>query len=119
MTKCTKPGQMLMHPCTGTFSSGESCMMLSKYGEFIGCYIDLVCFNASVPTVVGMFERQFQDGESDITGSLEALEAASSCEKAIERLNASTRKIMLYASTGLSYMKPFPRDILYFLSNKI
>lgn len=46
-------------------------MMLPKYGRFVGCEIDVVCFNVSQPSVVKTFAQLVLKEGSGIKASAE------------------------------------------------
>lgn len=54
-TKSSQAGQLRVDPCSGAFTTVILFMMLSNRRLLTGGDIYLVCFNATVPTVLKTF----------------------------------------------------------------
>lgn len=60
----------------GMFSVAKACMMLPIHRRFIGCEIDVVHFNASLPSVVKTFPFQVLKDDMGIKCSAKTVTAA-------------------------------------------
>lgn len=67
--KFTKPGDLVVDPCAGTFSVAMACMLMPKHRKFVGCDKDDSCLENSMTSLVALFARQILNPNSDIDGT--------------------------------------------------
>lgn len=66
-------------------------MMLLRDPLFVGCDIDVVCFNESLRSVVETFACQVLNQDSDIKGSAEVVAAARTYVSTKEGIHVSRK----------------------------
>lgn len=91
-------------------------MMLLQHCRIMGCEIDTDCYNQSYISVEETLLRQALNEDSDITGLEEAVEAAKLFVKAIDVIDARSRKMIWETSLGLSTTQSLPSNITYIFS---
>lgn len=64
--KLTKPFDLVVNPCAGTFSVGMECMLLPKHRIIDGCDKDDSCLDHSTSPLVALLDRYFLNPNSDV-----------------------------------------------------
>jgi len=113
----TTEGMLVLDLCCGTMSVAKACLMFNKHRRFVVSDIDEACIRDSYPSLLLVFARQLVNGESDITGSTEELEAARTYIKAMEEKEARVDMEEACGPNGFPAMQRLPNYLLTFLSN--
>lgn len=115
VSKYSKSGRAVPDMCAGTIPTVEACMMTLRHLTFVGCEIDIACFDASMPFVVQVFPRRVLNivrPERVRGGAKISLEA--------RKVILGSRRIMHWDSPPCLFaMQSFPMHISHFLSKKL
>ena len=67
INKFTKPGDLVVDVCAGTFSTMRACMEMNKHRRFVGCDKDETCSRLVQDEMICLFSKQVHNQLSDIT----------------------------------------------------
>ena len=114
--KFSKPGDLVVDPCSGTFSVAKACLLLPKHRRFVGCDLDPACLQHTEDRLIELFARQLLNPRSDISTRDDKLtSSAQNLVAEIERLKVTKRAAAWNTPKGLSPMQNFPPYIVQYL----
>lgn len=99
-----------------TVNTAIAYVTFSKHLQFTRHKIDLARFNISLSVFLRPFSNQGLDSGSDITGSLEVVEATCRYMTAIDVIKVWKREVMLNDPAVFWFTQVCPHEILHLLS---
>lgn len=111
--KVTKPGNLVVGSCAGTFPVVKSYMLFHKHKTFIGYDVDPRCMNDTSLQLILLYGRELSRKESDIGGEEDALRLVFVYVQAVVSIEVGTCADMSEVPEELPLMQAFPPLILY------
>lgn len=90
--KFTKPGELVIYPCAGTFSTSHAFMLLAEHRCCVGGGDDSEPCIVAKPPVVLTFATQVLSKYSDVIGDEISVAAVKVYKKAMYKLNEKIRR---------------------------
>ena len=113
ISKFTRPGDLVMDPCGGTFSTLHACMVLDKHRKFTGGDRDSDCTLAVEDDLLRVFATQILNPKSDlVTDNLGYTKAAQTVRSHDLQQRLNYRFNAWALPDGLVAMQSFPDHIL-------
>ena len=117
--KFTKPGDLVVDPCAGTFSVAMACMLMPKHRKFVGCDKDDSCLENSMTSLVALFARQILNPNSDIDGTDHDKVHAKVLLRELDAIEAKRRLDIWDIPPGVPVVQTFPKYLRHFISQFI
>lgn len=116
LNKFTKPGDLVVDPCAGTFATGKACLEMEHSRRFIGSDRDTNCVAMVEDKCIETFARQVVSPHSDIKPErLTIRKAAAVVCRELDRLEVKRRADDWTTPTGLVPTQNFPPHIVEYL----
>lgn len=87
-TEVSKADHLVVHSCTGSFTTAKACIMLRKHWGLIGCEIDPIYFKGTAAAFRELVPRSVLNRKLGTMRSAEVVEIAQKHLKPIYRINA-------------------------------
>lgn len=113
----TKPGDLAVDACPGTFTVVKASMLLRNHRTFLGCHVDPSCLTEEMSQLILLYARQQLSKMSDIDGEEEVRCCASVYVKAVEAIEVRKLLDVCEGPERILPGKTLTSHILYHLSN--
>lgn len=117
INKFTVPGDLVVDPCAGTFSTFKACIKFDKHRRFVGTDKDENAIVHSEDSVIELFAAQIQNQKSDFSHKYgnEVRQAAATVLEEVERKDVQKRADAWHTPRGLVPVQNFPPYIVHYL----
>lgn len=102
--KFTRPGNVVIDACAGTFSVAKACLLLPKYRLFIKHEVEPGCVAKEMMQMILLYARQVLIKESAIDGKREGRICAEVYVNAAETIELQKRLGTRKVAEGLPFM---------------
>lgn len=116
LLKFTKPVNLVVDTCAGTFSVAKACMLSPKRRRFKGNEVNPSCMTKPILQLILLHARQMLSKNSDIDGKEGVPPSANVYVMVVEAIEMRIRLEEREVPEGLLHMHKFIPHILYHLS---